>query len=67
MAMAGERSSTCQKASVPPSRSRLCMRASLQPTLVVMSRALDVSITYIGTATKPRQLRQVRQGVTAGC
>lgn len=38
--------------------------ASLQPTLAVMSRALDVSITYIETASKltPEELRQVRQG-----
>jgi hypothetical protein len=38
--------------------------AGLQPTLAVVSRALDVSITYIETASKltPEELRQVRQG-----
>jgi hypothetical protein len=38
--------------------------ASLQPTLAVVSRALDVSITYVETAAKlsPEELRQVRQG-----
>jgi hypothetical protein len=36
----------------------------LQPTLHVVSRALDVSITYIETASKfsPAELREVRQG-----
>jgi hypothetical protein len=38
--------------------------AGLQPTLHVVSRALDVSITYIETASKltPAELRQVRHG-----